>query len=248
MLHRSRVNLHSLCSGAVGVPTRRRSAPPPIAGAAPERYAGGPVGAPTPDSNRQCAAPTPPASQHRPHQPKCAPNGGSGPGVVAAPALPHPGLGYRRGAPSQPAADPGYPPRYVVCGPSLSCQRRNPAAPFFGGFHRLAVNNRPTRCRFPARCLTDPNQEGIMNLLPGLLPPPNPEIMVGLLPRWQVVRQETPSAAGAQHIPDGVDDLPARVLGGTSPKFRWGNQGFQKRPLGISQIRRINCSAHGSSL
>ena len=109
MLHRSRVNLHSPCSGAVGVPTRRRSAPPPIAGAAPERYAGGPVGAPTPDSNRQCAAPTPPASQHRPHQPKCAPNGGSGPGVVAAPALPHPGLGYRRGAPSQPAADPGYP-------------------------------------------------------------------------------------------------------------------------------------------
>ena len=145
MLHRSRVNLHSPCSGAVGVPTRRRSTPPPIAGAAPERYAGGPVGAPTPDSNRQCAAPTPPASQHRPHQPKCAPNGGSGPGVVAAPALPHPGLGYRRGAPSQPAADPGYPPRYVVCGPSLSCQRRNPAAPFFGGFHRLAVNNRPTR-------------------------------------------------------------------------------------------------------
>ncbi len=55
--------------------------------------------------------------------------------------------------------------------------------------------------------------------------------MVGQLPGRQVVGQETPGAAGAQHVPDGVDDLPAQVLGGTSTKFSFWNPWFRKRPL-----------------
>ena len=230
-------------SSAVGVPARRRCAPPPNDVAAPEMCAGVAGGAPTPVSNRRCAEPTAPTSQHRRHQPKYAPSGGSGP--VAAAVWPRPGPGCWPDAPPPPAAGPGYPPQYVACDPSLSCQRRNPAAPFFGGLHGLAVNNRPAGCRFPAASLTDPDVEGAMNLLPGFLPPPDPEIVVDQLPRRKVMGQETPSAAGAQHIPDGVDNLPAGVFGWTSPRFGGRNQWFQHGPLRISQI---NCSAHGPSL
>ena len=60
--------------------------------------------------------------------------------------------------------------------------------------------------------------------------------------------QVTPSEAGAQHLPNGVDDLPAWVLGGASPRFRARNQAFQRRPLRIGQIRGINCSSRGSIL
>ncbi len=248
MIHWSRVKLHSLCSGAVGDLARRRCAPPPSGGAAPERCAAGPGGAPTPVSNHRSAGPTGPVSQHRPHQPKCALGGGNGPVAAAAPTWPRLGPGYWQGAPPRPAAVPGCPAQYVACGPSLSCRRHNPAAPFFGGLHRLAVNNRPTGCRFPARRLTDPDMEGLMNLLPGFLPPPNPEVVVDQLPGRQVMRQETPSAAGAQHIPHGVDNLPAGVLGWTSSRFGRRNQGFQYGPLCIGQVRGINCSTHGLSL
>ena len=73
----------------------------------------------------------------------------------------------------------------------------------------MTVNNRPTGCGFPARRLTDRYQEGMVDLLSGLLLPPIPEVMIGQLPGHQVGRKETPSAAGAQHIPDAVDDLSA---------------------------------------
>ena len=45
MLHR--IILHSPCSGAVGAAARRSCALPPSGGAAPERYAAGPGGAPS---------------------------------------------------------------------------------------------------------------------------------------------------------------------------------------------------------
>ena len=248
MLQWFRIMPHSLYSGAVGVPARRRCVLPPTGVVAPERCAGGPGGEPTPVSNYRCAEPIPPASQHRPHQPKCALGGGSGPVVAAAPAWPRHGPGYWQGAPPRLAAGPGYLPLYVACGPSLSCRRRNPVAPFFSGLHRLAVNNGRTGCRFPAPSLTNPDMEGLMNPLPGFLPSPYPEVVVDQLPRRQVMRQETPSAAGAQHIPDSVDNLPAGVLGWTSPRFGRRNQGPQNIPLGISQIRGIKCSHHGPSL
>ncbi len=186
--HWLRVKLQSLCSSAVGARARRRCAPPPSSRAALERCAAGPSGAPTPVSNRRCAEPTPPACQHRLQQPKGALGGESGPVVAAAPTRPRLGLEYWQGAPPLPAAGLGCPPRYVACGPSLSCRRRNLLAPFFGGLHRLAINNRRTECRYPARCLTNPDMESFMNLLLSFLPPPNPEVVVGQLLGRQVKR------------------------------------------------------------
>ncbi len=53
------------------------------------------------------------------------------------------------------------------------------------------------------------------------------------------MRQETQSGAGAQHIPDGVDDLPVRLLAGMSSRCKCRKQAFQRRPLRISQIRGV---------
>ena len=181
-LHWSRVKLQSLCSSAVGARARRRCAPPPSVRAALERCAAGPGGAPVPVSNRWCAEPTPPACQHRLQQPKGALGGGSGPVVAAAPAWPRLGLEYWQGAPPLPAAGPGCPPRYVACGPSLSCRRRNFAVPFFGGLHRR------TGCRYLVRCLTNLDMESFKNLLPGFFPLPDPEVVVGQLSGRQVER------------------------------------------------------------
>ena len=200
MLQWSRTMLHSPCSGAVGAPTKPRCAPPPSDEAAPERCAAERGGVPLPVSNRQYAWPTPPTSRYRPHPPKEVPDGGSDPEAAAAPAWLRPGLGCRPGAPPPLAVGPEYPPQYVACGPSLSCPRRSPWAPFFGRLHRLTINDRRTGCGVVTSSFAGPRQEGIVNLLPGSFPLPNPEIMVRQLPARQVVRQETPGATGAQHI------------------------------------------------
>ena len=130
MLQWFRIKLDRPYSSAVGVPARRMCVPQPSGVASPEWCAVVAGGAPTPVFNRRCDEPTAPASQHMRHQPKYGPGGGSGQVTAAAPTWPRPGPGCWQGGPPRPAADPQYPPQYVSCGPSLSCQRRNPAAPF----------------------------------------------------------------------------------------------------------------------
>jgi hypothetical protein len=190
MLRWSQLKLHSPCSGVAGVRARRSRALLPSAAAAPERYVAELDGALTPGSNQRYAWPSAPTSLHKPHPPKSAAGGGSGPIAAPVPAWHHPGPGCWPDVPPPLAANPEYLLRYVACGPSLFCQRRNLAAPFFSGLYRLAIDNSRTGSRFSVRCLTNPNIERVMNLLPDACPPPNPEVVVDQLPGRQVVREQ----------------------------------------------------------
>ena len=205
-------------------------------------------GAPTPDSSHQCPGPTAPAYQRRRRQPRSASAGGSGPLAGSTPAWLHPGLARWPGVQLLPTADLEYPPRYAAYVPSPSCPRRSPEAPFFRGLYALAVDNRPAGTGLAAQGLPDPGEQGVMDSRPGSIPPPNPEVVVDQLPRWQVVGQQTPGTAGSQHIPDGIHHLPAGILGWTATRLDRGYQGFQNPPLGIRHICGINCSVHGPSL
>ena len=112
----------------------------PTSGAAPGRYVAVLDAAPTPGSSRPPSWPTLPICRRRPHQPRSAVVEGNAPTVGSAPAGRRPGPECRRDALPPPAAVPRYPPRCGVCGPSPSCRRRNPEAPFFRGLHRLTVD------------------------------------------------------------------------------------------------------------
>ena len=62
------------------------------------------------------------------------------------------------------------------------------------------------------------------------------------------MREHPPRTSGAQHITDGVDHLPARVLDGTAAGFRRRQQWFQQLPLPVVQVGGINWSVHAPRL
>ena len=142
----------------------------------------------------------------------------------------------------------GCPLRCVACVRLLFCPRHSRVAPFFSGLHRLAVDDGRAGCGLSACCFPNLGPQGLFYPLPCLVISPVAEVPSDRAPRWQVVRQQTPGTTGAQHVPDGIHHLPAGVLGGPATRLHRRNQGFQNLPLGLRQIRGINCSAHASSL
>ena len=76
----------------------------------------------------------------------------------------------------------------------------------------------------------------MVDRLPNSRIPPGSEPAVDGLSRWKAWRQHPPGDAAAQHVKDGVDDLPDRPS--RSPpnrRSRW-QQGRDDRPLGIGQV------------
>lgn len=70
-------------------------------------------------------------------------------------------------------------------------------------------------------------------------------------PRRQVMGQSAsggPGAAGAQHVANGVDDLPSGV--GDRPTTRFGGrqQGFKQLPFSVAEIAGISWSFHTTTL
>ena len=82
-----------------------------------------------------------------------------------------------------------------------------------------------------------------MHPLPGALQAPEAEVVVDRLPRWEVVRQESPGASATHDVKDGVEDLAQRIDPRTPVVFGSGKVGFQAAPFGIRQIGLI-CFSH----
>ena len=81
-----------------------------------------------------------------------------------------------------------------------------------------------------------------MDLLPEPLQPPEPEIMVHGLPGWQIVGQQAPGTATAEHVEDGIENLAHRVDPRPAPRLgRWDVR-LETAPLGVSHISRIMLS------
>src|SRR5262249_51037181 len=87
----------------------------------------------------------------------------------------------------------------------------------------------------PSHVLT----QGIQDAFPDPAASPGVEVVTDRTLRREVVGQGAPGTAILVHIKDGIDNL-ARVHRTVSPATGWwGQEGFQQRPLGLGQIRRI---------
>ena len=231
--------LRSPCSTVVAGSANQRCVPPPTSGAAPERYVAVLGGAPTPGSSRPPSWPTLPICRRRPHQPRSAVVEGTAPTVGSAPIGRRPGPVYRQGALPPPAAVPGYPLRYDVCGPLPSCRRRSLWAPFFRGLHRLTVDDGRAGTGLATLGLPQLGVQDAMYPLPGAITTPGPEVVEDNAPRWQVVGQHPPGAPSAQHVADGVDDLPTRVGDRSAARFGRWQQWFQQLPFSVAEVAGI---------
>ena len=84
--------------------------------------------------------------------------------------------------------------------------------------------------------------------LPGAITTPGPEVVEDNAPRWQVVGQHPPGAPSAQHVADGVDDLPTRVGDRSAARFGRWQQWFQQLPFSVAEVAGIGWSFHAPTL
>ena len=240
--------LHSPCSTVVAGSANQRCAPRPTAGAAPEKYVAVVDAAPTPGSSRPPSWPTLPICRRRPHPPRSPVVEGTAPTVGSAPAGRRPGPVYRQGALPPPAAVPRYPPRCGACGPSPSCRRRNPEAPFFRGLHRLTVDDGRAGTGLATLGLAQLGVQGVMCPLPGAITTPSPEVVEHGAPRRQVMGQHPPGAPSAQHVADGVDDLPPGVGDRSAARSGRWQPGLEQLPFAVAEVAGIGWSFHTPTL
>lgn len=73
-----------------------------------------------------------------------------------------------------------------------------------------------------------------MDAGPGAVLSPQTEVMIDGLPRGQVVGQHPPRTAAAQHVEDGVQDLPVGMDRLPAPwRLTFGKVRFDLLPFGI---------------
>lgn len=102
----------------------------------------------------------------------------------------------------------------------------------------LAVHDGSTGSRIRAALHPFALAQGCRHPLPHALFPPLPPGVTDRLPRRQVMRQESPGAAGTEPVRQRVEDLPPSVLRRSPTRLDLWNQRPDDLPLRIRQIRR----------
>lgn len=87
-----------------------------------------------------------------------------------------------------------------------------------------------------------------MQVLPGSVITPDPEVVVDRLPAREVVRECPPRTAIAHDVEDRIDDLAALDTGGTTASLGFGNLWFDPVPLGIGQVGGVSFSCRPGML
>src|SRR6266852_6105856 len=110
-----------------------------------------------------------------------------------------------------------------------------------GSLDRLAINNGSARCHLPFFGLAHVVAQRVVNERPSPILAPAPKAAIdGGLPRTKVARQESPGAAGANHVKDPVDQAPTIQRGRSAtlsfPRFRSRNKGLNIFPFLITQV------------
>src|SRR5512142_2227095 len=94
--------------------------------------------------------------------------------------------------------------------------------PAFGGFHRLAVDDRRAGFGFPALLSAQILAQGGIQRFPATIDPPQAKIVVDRFPRRQIVGHHPPRTAGAQDIKDAVEyRTPAMFTRSAGCGFLW---------------------------
>src|SRR5918999_2064214 len=90
--------------------------------------------------------------------------------------------------------------------------------------------------------------ESSMNGLPGVIQPPEPEVVVGGSPRRKFMGEEPPLASGTKDVEDGVHDLPQGMQPRSTSWLDWGQEWYQALPLWVGQVCEIRSSFHNLSV
>src|SRR6266849_7488033 len=109
-----------------------------------------------------------------------------------------------------------------------------------GSLDRLAINNGSARCHLPFFGLAHVVAQRVVNERPSPILAPAPKAAIDGLPRTKVARQESPGAAGANHVKDPIDQAPTIPRGRSAtlsfPRFRSRNKGLNIFPFLITQV------------
>jgi hypothetical protein len=87
-------------------------------------------------------------------------------------------------------------------------------------FHRLRVNDTSTGLRVTAQSDAQFLTYDLVNALPGAIDPPQAIVMIDSLPRRQVMRKQSPSAAAADDVKGRIEDLAPSVFPRTASFIR----------------------------
>jgi len=240
--------LRSLCSGAGTCPAMQMCAPPPSGAATPGTRLQE-VSPRSGQSSPSVRSPNPRIGHGRRRLPRAF-------SVAASPLISgnRSVVGPRHG-PERPLhaqrpseANPQCLPRYDVCGPLPSCPRRSPAAPFFRGLGRLAVDAGRTGCGLASLAPSLLFAQLCMDAFPVAALGPLAEVILHCGPGREIVRQAAPCASVSNHVEQCVQDVSKVDFSRASPLARRRQQGQQHLPFGVRQVCRIRFSCHASTL
>ena len=168
-----------------------------------------PISLQSPKPIVQALSPSPPTFLRKRRRPRsCA--GGESLSTSLKPASLRPDPGYLRGELRSPESNPAYRRRYAVCALGLSCRHRTLWSPLFRRLDTLAIDNGCTGAGLTPLSLAKLVSQGIVNLLPGAVLAPCPEVAIHRLVGREVLGKHPPSNTPAAHIEDGIDDIPQR--------------------------------------
>src|SRR5260221_9180048 len=109
----------------------------------------------------------------------------------------------------------------------------------FGGFDRLAINNRCARCRLASVLHAQALPQRLHHSFPNAGVTPLAKVVIHRRPGRIVMGQQTPGSSTAQHIKDSIEDLPHIDASRSASWFGCWNQRLKNRPFGIRKITGI---------
>ena len=105
--------------------------------------------------------------------------------------------------------------------------------------NRLAVDDAGARLRIAADTGAELLAEHRVEILPGAVQAPPAEVVIRRLPGRELVRQQSPGAAAAYDVEDGVQDLAERVETWPANTLGWRQVRLEASPLLIRKIGQV---------
>jgi hypothetical protein len=116
-------------------------------------------------------------------------------------------------------------------GAIVAADAANPGRP-----DRLTVDDASGRLRVTPNTSTELFAQHLVDMLPGAVYTPEPKVVVGGLPGWELVRQQPPGTATSDDVEDGVQDLAHRMKPWSADTLGRRQERIQAGELSICQI------------
>ena len=104
---------------------------------------------------------------------------------------------------------------------------------------RLTVDDASGRLRVASNTRAELLTQHLVEMLPRSIHTPEPKVVVGGLPGWELVRQQPPRAATSNDVEDGVQDLTHRMKPGAADTLGRRQERIQAGELSVRQIGQV---------